>query len=199
MCPAFMVLLAVAPVAASAPVPKGAKRADYFPLAVGHRWEYTGDNPHTTEVTGEEVSADGKTIDFTVKMTGTDGGVLTRVFRRSDEGVQLIRNGTGDKLNEPFRAPVTFLPLTLKVKDKWQRVFDTGTPPTITYAFEVRPAEQVKVNGQTYTATPVKYYADKAGGGRAGTTWYADGYGIVKDTGASYEGASELKAFTMGK
>ena len=51
----FGLVLAALATAPAAPVPKNAKKTNYYPLAVGTKWEYVeGDDVKTTEVVSEK-------------------------------------------------------------------------------------------------------------------------------------------------
>lgn len=63
--PMFPALLATAAVLSAPALP------DFFPLAVGHKWEYTGDHPRTVEVTAETELPGGKGRDFKVRVAPT--------------------------------------------------------------------------------------------------------------------------------
>lgn len=177
--------------ATAAPVPKG-KPADYFPLKLGHKWEYVtaDDKPsHAEEVTAVE-EKDGA-MWYTVTRTRDGQEATTAVYRVDAGGVARARSGPLD-----YDPPLLLLRPVPKADDRWPAKTRIRAAE---YEFEltVGKPEEVKVPAGTYTAYPVRHATLGRRSADPIAYWYAPDVGLIKSgTGVL---ATELKAFTPGK
>lgn len=192
MTPVILLALALA-----APVPKElANPRDYFPTAIGSKWEYvtTGvgkEQPHTEEITAAVVTKAGLRVTF--KRTRPNAKDFETVYVVGEKDIALTKSGPFD-----YDPPLPTLKKGMKAGDNWETetVFGTGAKPT-TYQFKVGEAAEVKVPAGTFTAFPVtrKQKGSKLDGY---TFWYAPNVGLVKTDLVGGAG-TVLTKFTPGK
>jgi hypothetical protein len=172
------------------------KKPDYYPFTKGCKWEY-------------QVAANGMKIDAAMEVTKSelkDGKryftIETKVgdtstseeLQADDKGIYRTSfNGIAtDKPVIIMQYPPKPGTWTQKVKLLGQDLNSTST---------AKESVEVKVAAGTFTAIPIEVKAEIAGQTIQGTTWYANGVGIVKQkmdiAGATME--LELKKFTHGK
>lgn len=173
MRPLFTLLALVAvPALGAADDPK---KPDYYPGTKGNKWVYRVEANGmkidvTTEVTKSELN-DGKRS-FTVETKIGDEST-SEELHSDDKGLYRASfNGIAtDK-------PVTIMQYPPK-PGKWtQKVKILGQDLTATTT--AKDVAEVKVPAGTFKAIPVEVVAEIAGQKITGTTWYANGVGIVK-------------------
>lgn len=145
-----LVVLAVAVPASAAPVPKAAAK-NYFPLQVGHKWEYVepdGKPAHTAEVTTEE-EKDGARY-YTLSYSREERRVSEVIFRVDKDGVAIVRSGLLD-----YDPPLLMVKPALAVGDRWEANTQFNRRE-LEYEMTVGPAEEVKTAAGTFTALPVR-------------------------------------------
>lgn len=180
--------------APAAPVPKAVKEADYFPLAVGNRWEYAGQGDLTVEVTDETTTKEG--VVFALKYTSTPGAVANRWYRKDKDAVIMTQVEASETGLGRLKSPATFLKLPLTTGTEWKLVYDQERSPVNTVELKVGAEEEIEVRGKKYLALPASWTVatDKS----TGSFWYADGVGMVRCE-VNGKVVSELKSFTTAK
>jgi hypothetical protein len=183
--------LVLAALLAAAPVPKG-KPADYFPLKVGHKWEYVctdGKPSHVEEVTAVE-EKDGAKM-FTVTRTRDGQEATTSVYRVDADGVARAKVGPLD-----YDPPLPLLKPVPKADDSWRAKTKIRAAE---YEFEITvgKAEEVKVPAGTFTAYPVRHFNTSVRQAAPLVYWYAPDVGLIRS--GSGQLLTELKAFTPAK
>lgn len=186
-----LVVLAVAVAATAAPVPKNARKTDYFPLAVGTKWEYVeGDDVKTTEIVASETEKDAKFVTLTYVGAKSPPPTARRVFKVVNDEIFSLKTE-----NAEAEKAGLIMKRVIKPKDEWktEHQWKGGELWTITHS--VGEAKKIKTPAGEFTALPV--VVDSTFSGKE-TRWYADGVGLVrKEKGGVV--ISELKSFTPGK
>lgn len=173
-----MIALALLGLSLAAPVPKElANPRDYFPTAIGSKWEYatTGVGEDTTHV--EEITAAVETkagLRVTFKRGRPEGRELETVYVVGEKDISLAKSGPYE-----YDPPLPCLRKGMKAGDNWEMDTTFGTGKPTTYQFKVGEAAEVKVPAGTFTAFPVtrKQKGSKLDGY---TFWYAPNVGLVK-------------------
>jgi hypothetical protein len=183
-----LAVLVLAVPASAAPVPK-APAKNYFPLQVGHKWEYVnpdGSESHTEEVTAEE-KQDGAVF-YTVTRSRKQG-LSDTVFKVDKDGVARVRQGPIE-----YDPPMLAVKPALAVGDRWTaKLRISGREAE--YELEVGKPQELKV--PAFTAVPViQTNANRLT--KSTTYWYAPDVGLVKSE-VSPLFVTELKAFTPAK
>jgi hypothetical protein len=185
-------MLVVAPLASAAPVPKIAKKADYFPLALGTKWEYVeGDDMKTTEVVGVDVQKDGTYVTLTYKGVKSPPPTLRRVFRVVDGDVFSLRTE-----NAEAEKPALIMKRAIRPDDAWQTEHQWKGGELWTIKNAVGASKAIKTPAGEFTALPVTQENSRTG---KETRWYASGVGLIRKESAEGTVVSELKSFTPGK
>lgn len=175
-------------VAPAAPVPKNAKTTNYYPLAVGTKWEYVeGDDVKTTEVVSEKLENGARLVSLTYKGEKSPPPTANRVFRVVGDDIfsQSTESSVAEKAGLIMKR-------VIRAGDTWktEHQWTGGALWTITHT--VGEAKKIKVPAGEYLALPVE--AENSGLGKE-TRWYVDGIGFVRK---DIEGkvTMELKSFT---
>jgi hypothetical protein len=177
---------------AAAPVPKELKkRKNYFPTAVGTKWEYVsedGGDSQTREVTAA-VEKDGVRAITIVWTTG--GSSQTWELREDAAGLSRAKMGA-----EAIDPPQQLIKGGLTEGQEWEGEYRQGGSTT-RFRRVVGKAETVSTPAGEYTAVPVTQ-TDPDDPDDEATVWYAEGVGMVK---LHEKGSSPLvlKAVTIGK
>jgi hypothetical protein len=187
--------LAFLAVALAAPVPKEfANPRDYFPTAVGSKWEYVNsgvgqDRTHAEEITAA-VEKDGvTTVTFRRTRPEVKDGFDT-VYAVGKRDIALAQSGP-----LTYDPPLPYLKKGMKVGDAWEVETEINRRKT-TYELKVGEAAEVKTPAGTFVAVPVtrKQKASKLAGY---TYWYAPDVGLVRiDSGPV---TTLLTKYTPGK
>jgi hypothetical protein len=189
----FTLLAAASALASAAPVPKPLKKkTDYFPTAVGTKWEYvkegTSTLDHTREVTQSD-DADGiRTAVF--KWTSHSGnyGPITH-YRVDSKGI--YRLGFGK--TEPFKVPFLLFKTESQPGDAWDAGVSTqGDAPT--HLGERGKDEEVETPAGKFSTAVVTVRHKK----QEWVYWYADSVGLVKFSNEDGK-AIVLSKFTPGR
>ncbi len=189
---ALMLTMLAAPSAAAAPVPKIAKKADYFPLALGTKWEYAeGDDVKTTEVVGVDVQKDGTYVTLTYKGVKSPPPTLRRVFRVVNGDVFSLKTE-----NSEAEKPALIMKTIVRADDAWETEHQWKGGELWTIKNRVGAAKAIKTPAGEFTALPVMQDNSRTG---KETRWYAAGVGLVRKEAADGTVVSELKSFTAGK
>lgn len=192
-----VVILLLVSSAVAAPVPKGVKaKADYYPLAVGTKWEYVrhqnADNVWAEEVT-ESVTKDGATI-ATVRITpgGANAVPYDTSYKADADGWYFLTQG-----GVSYDPPAMFVKADPKPGDTWELKYAMGGNVYAATATVGQP-EKVTVPAGEYTALPVTIEFTQPGQRRAYTNWYIAGVGMVKQVSGGRV-TQELKSYTPAK
>lgn len=193
---ASLILLTCVAASVAAPVPKKAP-TDYFPTALGTKWEYApeGETEATmTEEVTKVTEKDGvKAVEITIMIKGDDKQSSTVATYRIDADGVSMTVAEGKELTPP-RLDLRAKP---KAEDKWDSPHEwMGAKYTL--AVEVGKEEKVEVpvgkfaalpHTQTFTLGNTTFPARKR--------WYAPDIGLVKseDDGA----VMVLVKYTSGK
>lgn len=187
----FVLLLAFG-TALAAPVPKELKKKkNYFPTAVGTKWEYVGEDGsdrQTREVT-EAVDKDGVRVITILWSTG--GTKQTWELREDATGLYRSKMGSMD-----IDPPQRLMNGKLAEGDEWEGEYAQGQVRE-RYKRVVGKAEKITTPAGEFEAIPVEQTnPDDPDDGA--TIWYAEGVGMVK---LHQKGSSPLvlKAVTVGK
>lgn len=183
----------LAALAVAAPVPKAAPAKNYFPLQVGHKWEYVepdGKPAHTATVIAEE-EKDGAKF-FTLSYTREERRLSEVIYRVDKNGVGIMRSGVLE-----YDPPMEVVKPALAVGDRWEAKTQFNRRE-LEYEMTVGREEEVKTPAGTFTALPVRQKFATTKPGQEHVAWYADGIGLVK-TGTGNLVVTELKAFTPAK
>jgi hypothetical protein len=172
---AILLLALAASAATAAPVPKElkAKKGDFFPTAVGSRWEFVVDGTdtldHVREVTAEEVEKDGtRTVDFVwTSHAGSYGRDTT--YRVDATGVARLGFGKGNR----FQVPYLMFKADAKPGESWDAGISLGGRAENVCTRGA--AETVTTPAGKFEAVPVTF-----GTTAKHTYWYAAGVGLVK-------------------
>lgn len=176
----------------AAPVPKDLKKQkNYFPTAVGTKWEYAsedGSDSQTREVTAV-TEKDGVR---TVTILWTTGG-SSQTWELREDAAGLARSKMGNVAIDP---PQLLIKGRLAEGDEWDGEYRQGRAST-RYRRVVGKAEAVTTPAGEYTAVPVTQ-TDPDDPTDEATVWYAEGVGMVK---LHEKGSAPivLKAVTIGK
>jgi hypothetical protein len=196
-------------VAASAPVPKGAGPADYFPTKVGTRWVYevSGDEP--AEVAEEVVSVEEKdgtrVVMLRVEHKSVDPATKTPVTAIWKDKVLVRKDGVFAVTWWSAEPGLCLLRLPHARGNTWEErhpYLDTGD--TLKRTCSASDPEEVKVPAGAYKAVRVETTHSVAGKAGAQTArfsddWYAPGVGLVKQERRDVNRVRVLKEFTPGK
>jgi len=181
----------------AAPVPKGVKaKADYYPLALGTKWEYVryqnADNVWAEEVT-ESVTKDGVTT-ATVRITpgGANAVPHDTSYKADADGWYFLTQAS-----TTYDPPARFVKTDPKPGDTWELKYTLGNAAYEATATVGQP-EKVTVPAGEYTALPITIEFDQPGQRRAYTNWYIAGVGMVKQVSGGRV-TQELKSFTPAK
>lgn len=183
-----------------AAVPTGAfaqPKPNLYPLAEGNKWEFrveTGGRKidATTEIIKSEVKA-GKRL-FTLE---SRIGPVTSREELSADGQGVYRHS--------FNGVTLDMPLMILQYPPRPGTWTGKTKADgmdLSFTMTMRAVAEVKVPAGTYKAVPVDLVGNVAGQKLTGTTWYADGVGVVKQsvTLGATEIQMELTKFsTLGK
>lgn len=174
----------------AAPVPKGAKKVDYCPMAVGHRWERVeGNDVKTTEVVSVE-QIEGARI-FTINTNGEKSppSVRKRVYRVENDDIFSV--GADDLVADRQGLVMKRM---IKPFDEWKTEHRWKDSTLWNLTHKVGEPKKIKTPAGEYTALPVEQSYELG----VEVRWYADGIGVIR-----YEKdgkvISELKSFTPGK
>ncbi|MBX3401663.1 MAG: hypothetical protein KF873_23285 [Gemmataceae bacterium] len=185
-------LVVLSSVLAAAPVPKAAKKTDYFPLALGTKWEYVeGDDVKTTEVVGVDVQKDGTYVTLTYKGEKTPPPTLRRVFKFVDGDVFSLKTE-----NSEAEKPALIMKSVVRPDQTWNTEHQWKGGELWTIQYKVGAAKAIKTPAGEFTALPV--VSDNSRTGKE-TRWYAAGVGLVRKDAADGTVLSELKSFKAGK
>lgn len=186
--------LGLAPVLA-APVPKEfTNPRDYFPTAVGSKWEYinTGvgeDRKHTEEITAAEEKEGVLRVTFRRTRPETKTPFDT-VYEVGKKDISLSQSGP-----LAYDPPLPTLRKGMKPGDKWEVETSISGRKSV-FGFEIGNAAEVKTPAGLFVAVPItrKTQGSKLPGY---TYWYAPDVGLVKiDSGPV---TTLLTKFTAGK
>lgn len=187
-------LLLVSP-AVAAPVPKAAPAKNYFPLQVGHKWEYVrsqGRDTWVEEVTAEE-EKNGATFYTVTRWWGERRG-FDEIYRVDKEGVARVRRGSKE-----FDPPWLVVKKNVTAGDRWPFKTNIATKEPEGMELLVGQPEEVTVPAGTFTAVPITFRnTDRLDRGPM-TYWYAADVGLVKSVIEKDAMPIELKAFTPAK
>ena len=182
---------------AAAPVPK-AKKADPFPYAVGTKWEYVHNGDAKNVWVEEVVECDDNdgVITFKVEITPTRGGKRCEKYRLKAGELHLIATQNGD-----YDPPMLIGKVGMKAGDEWETSYGfKNGGGTVDNTLTVGKAEEIATPFGKLTATPVVRTTKGQQADAATTFWFADGYGMVRQTSPGVtEPLQDLKAFTPGK
>ncbi len=191
---AFAVLLAFVPaaLATAAPVPKAVKKkGDYFPTAVGTKWEYVQEGTdtldHTREVTESDEKGEVRTATF--KWT-SHANAYTKGSRYRIDAGGVWRLGWDD---HTFDEPNLMVMAGAKAGESWDAGITRKKPPE--FVNELGAEEEITTPAGKFRAVSVT--VTQATGG-VDTYWYAPDVGMVRwkfGTGK----AIVLGSFTPGK
>jgi hypothetical protein len=181
----------------AAPIPKEFKpgTGDYFPTAVGTRWEYVADGTdkldHTREVT-EATVGDGTT---TAVFTWTShGGQYTSASVYRVDAKQVAR--TGWSKEQPFDTPALMWKAEAKAGDTWT-VGIVGPAEATQFTATRGKETEVTTPAGKFKAVPVTIRPGK-NEKEANTYWYAPGVGLVRWDNQNGK-TIVLSKFTPGK
>lgn len=194
----LLALVACAPLAAAAPVPKKEEPKLYFPVAKGAKAVLVSKDGDATNETVETVTDVGhKDGVYTVSLESKHAGgrTSTRTLEVSERGVfQTAVNGAAGK------EPTPLLKAGSKPGDTWAaEVRAPGGQGTRT--FTAGKEEELEVPAGKFKAVRVDSETATARGVVSkGSQWYAPGVGMVKSVviAGKRETVYELKSFTPG-
>ena len=176
----------------AAPIPKNAKKADYFPLTLGTKWEYAeGGDVKTTEVVGVEVQKDGTYVTLTYKGEKSPPPTLRRVFKVVDGDIFSLKTE-----NSEAEKPAVIMKTVIRPDQTWSTEHQWKGGELWTIKNSVGAAKAIKTPAGEFTALPV--VADNSRTGKE-TRWYASGVGLVRKEAADGTLISELKSYSLGK
>lgn len=191
----FVLLAVVSMSSVAAPVPKKAAPPDYFPCAVGSKWEYAKEGEKEAsvvlEVTASEEKDGERLVTFEhTKSVPTVSGV--QKYRVNAEGVAVVSD-RGKEVSPP-RLELRAAP---KANDEWECPH-TWVGAKYDLTVTVGKEEKVKLPAGEFTALPHTQTFTVGGQKHTYKAWIAPGIGQVKFT--SYDGATfELLKYTAGK
>ena len=187
-----LLLVATAFLAApAAPVPKNAKKTNYYPLAVGTKGEYVeGDDVKTTEVVSEKTENDARLVSLTYRGEKSPPPTTNRVFRVV--GDEIFSQSTETSVAEKAGL---IMKRVIRAGDAWTTEHQWTGGALWTISHKVGEAKKIKVPAGEYLALPVE--AENSGLGKE-TRWYVDGIGFVRKE-VEGKATMELKSFTAGK
>ena len=188
-----LVLLALA---LAAPVPKDfANPRDYFPTAVGAKWEYVSsgvgeDRTHVEEVTAAEADKSG-VLRVTIHRTRPEVAVgFDTVYVVGKQDIALAKSGPNT-----YVPPLPYLKKGMKAGDSWEVETEIGGRKS-TFQFKVGEAAEVKTPAGKFIAVPIT--RQTKGSKIAGYTyWYAPDVGLVKTDAGRV--TTVLTKYTPGK
>lgn len=193
--PSLALLVAVVGPLSAAPVPKKDDKPppkNYFPVAVGMRWEYQSEFNgrlvcHSHTVTGVEEKDGVKSVTFQYE-SDVQPKVSRVAVRVRVEKNEVTLTGKADL---ELKTPIHMGRRTFATGDKWEAVAIDGSA---VIEYEVGKPEELTVPAGRFTALPV---TERVKGTTVGMTkWYADGVGEVKSENKGRK--AELKAFDQG-
>lgn len=170
-------LLAAAVVVVSAPVPKDLAPLNYFPSALGSRWEYALEGETEAHLTIEVTQVQDKDGVRTILIEQT-GGAKTRDYpeqvRIGPEGIHLLSAAEND-----ITPPRLDLRPKPKANDEWEGPHSWKNI-NYTCLTTVGDFEKVTVPAGTYTALPHTQKYGLLTNPQVWTAWYAPSIGRVK-------------------
>lgn len=176
----------------AAPVPKNAKKADYFPLEVGTRWEYIeGDDVKTTEVISLEVEKNAKLVTLTYKGEKTPPPTLRRVFKIEGDDIYSLKTE-----NAEAEKPALIMKRLIAPNQSWETEHQWKGGELWTIKNKVGASKAIKTPAGEFTALPVVQENSRTG---RETRWYAVGVGLIRKESEDGTVVSELKSFRSGK
>ncbi len=184
------VVAAIGATARPAPVPKGAKKADYFPLAVGHKWEYIEDDDvKTTEVMAVTEEENGRVFTITYKGEKVRPPTAERVFRVTGGQVFSLRTETS-----VAEKAAVIMKLSVRSGDEWTTEHQWKDSEAWTIRHKVGDAKKIKTPAGEFLALPVEHISERL----TDLRWYADGVGLIRKE-KDGKVVTELKSFTPAK
>ena len=174
-----MTALALLSFALAAPVPKdfAPPKGEYFPTAVGTRWEYVAEGTdkldHTREVTEAETADAATTAVF---QWTSHGGQYTAASVYRVEGKLVLRTGWAKA--QSFETPCTMWKPDAKAGDTWTAGIVGPKEATQFTAARGEEAEVTTPAGK-FRAVPVTIRPGNDAKS-ANTYWYAPGVGLVR-------------------
>jgi hypothetical protein len=194
----LVTLFVLAALGHAAPVPQAKPKAPFHPTAVGTKWEYIRAGNEKTlwveEVTERE-EKDG-TVTFKVQVTTTLGTKQWAKYRVRDGALAQLGDGVDGSEGEDSPSPQVLRDTDWTPGESVTQKF-TYDQAQYEEVVSVGKPEEVNTQAGKFTAVPV---SRKPSGGKASTSWYADGVGLVREC---EDGATtprmELKSFTPGK
>lgn len=191
ICGFCLTMLAFA-VTSAAPVPKNVKKIDYFPLAVGTKWEYVeGDDVRTTEVISLDVKKDAKYVTLTYVGAKSPPPTSRRVFRVVDEDIFSLSTE-----NSEAEKAGLIMKRTIRPNDAWETEHQWKGGELWTISHKVGASKSIKTPAGEFTALPVVQENSRTG---KETRWYAAGVGLVRKESSDGTVISELKSYAAGK
>ncbi len=175
----------------AAPVPKNAKRMDYFPLGVGSVWVYIeGDNEITTKIIASDSEKSAQMITLTYTGSKVQPPTARRVFKFLDDNIYSLKTETAEA-----DKPGLIMKRVIRPGDSWttEHRWTGGTLWTI--SFKVGDAKKIKTPAGEFLALPVEQESSNFG---KELRWYANGIGLIRKE-KDGEVISELKSFEPGK
>ena len=175
----------------AAPVPKGAKKANFFPLEKGNRWVYDEDDDEkTTEVI--DVSEENGVKLVTLKYTAVSGIVPTkqRVFRIQNDEIQSLRADSSEA-----EKPATIMRISIREGDEWNTEHQWRGNNGWKIKYKVGEAKVLKTPAGDIKAYPLASSSTQTGDE---TRWYADGVGLIRKE-KDGKITADLKSFARGK
>ncbi|MEO2089663.1 MAG: hypothetical protein ABGY75_09230 [Gemmataceae bacterium] len=185
-------LLVVASATLAAPVPKAAKKkGDYFPTAVGSKWEYVQEGTDTLDHTREVTESDEKDGVRTATFRWTShANAYTKGSRYRIDAGGVWRLGWDD---HNFDEPNLMLKAGAKAGESWDAGITKKKPAE--FVNELGAEEEVVTPAGKFQAVSVKVTQAKGG---LDTYWYAPDVGMVRWKFSNGK-AIVLSTFTPGK
>ena len=176
--------------------------SDYFPLQVGYSWTYRNieQGGYTLKVLSEEPH-EGGPARYVIELSA--GVTILQTFSKGPGWVffHAEKYPEHEGLESTYEPPRQYLPIPLKIGQKWQW---SGKDPT-----QVEFHESSRVVGpETVTVPAGKFRAMKVVTEISGnsavktrTNWYADGVGLVKSSteAGQIKYGSELTDYSFKK
>jgi hypothetical protein len=176
-CASIVLLAGVAMSSVAAPVPKKAAAPNYFPCALGTKWEYAVEGKKGVTVTLEVTDVEEKDGVRTITIDQTGGAKLPDYperYRIDKDGVFMLSANTKDL--DPPRLDLKAKP---KANDEWDSPH-TWNRTEYTLTVSVGDEEKVEVPAGTYTALPHAMAYGYNGVKTSWTAWFAPDVGRVK-------------------
>ena len=196
MIRSLLALLAFAPLAYSAPLPKFREAPLYFPIQVGAKrvLELSSGavgtaNRETIETVTKVEQKEGKyLVTFSLERPGLNAAAsLTSTFAVSEKGISRVR--TQDR---ELAQPVIVLQLPGKEGNTWELNGMT---------YKVGKEEEIEVPAGKFKAVSVTMEQERGAVKQKTTSWYAPKVGLIKTVMIlnGTERITVLKSFTPGK